>query len=167
MIKEDITMSKTQNVIEFYMLCNKLKNIVRTGWLDWGVDRKCVESIAEHVYGTQMLAISMWSEFGYNIDIKKVLTMLAVHELEETVIGDLTMFQIDKKTKAEMGHKAVKEILSKLSGGATFEELVLEFDERKTPEAQFAYQCDKLECDIQSKIYDEDILQISLFFSLD
>lgn len=149
-------MSKTQNVIEFYMLCNKLKNIVRTGWLDWGVDRKRVESIAEHVYGTQMLAISMWSEFGYNIDIKKVLTMLAVHELEETVIGDLTMFQIDKKTKAEMGHKAVKEILSKLSGGATFEELILEFDERKTPEAQFAYQCDKLECDIQCKAYDEE-----------
>ena len=81
-------MSKAQNVIEFYMLCNKLKNIVRTGWLDWGVDRKRVESIAEHVYGTQMLAISMWSEFGYNIDIKKVLTMLAVHELEDTVIGD-------------------------------------------------------------------------------
>ena len=59
MIKENLTMSKTQNVIEFYMLCNKLKNIVRTGWLDWGVDRKRVESIAEHVYGTQMLAISM------------------------------------------------------------------------------------------------------------
>ena len=149
-------MSKAQNVIEFYMLCNKLKNIVRTGWLDWGVDRERVESIAEHVFGTQMLAVSMWSEFGYNIDIKKVLCMLAVHELEETVIGDLTMFQIDKKTKAEMGHKAVKEILSKLSGGATFEELILEFDEKQTPEAQFAYQCDKLECDIQCKAYDEE-----------
>lgn len=149
-------MSKAQKVIEFYMLCNKLKNIVRTGWLDWGVDRKRVESIAEHVYGTQMLAISMWSEFGYNIDIKKVLTMLAVHELEETVIGDLTMFQIDKKTKEEMGHKAIKEILSGLASGESIEQLILEFDERKTPEAQFAYYCDKLECDLQSKAYDEE-----------
>lgn len=149
-------MNKAQNVIEFYMLCNKLKNIVRTGWLDWGVNRERIESIAEHVYGTQMLAISMWSEFGYNIDIKKVLSMLAVHELEETIIGDLTQFQIDRKTKEEMGHRAVKQILSKLSGGATIEQLILEFDERKTPEAQFAYFCDKLECDLQCKAYDEE-----------
>ncbi len=149
-------MNKAQNVIEFYMLCNKLKNIVRTGWLDWGVNRERIESIAEHVYGTQMLAISMWSEFGYNIDIKKVLSMLAVHELEETIIGDLTQFQIDRKTKEEMGHRAVKQILSKLSSGATIEQLILEFDERKTPEAQFAYFCDKLECDLQCKAYDEE-----------
>ena len=33
--------------------------------------------------------------------------------------------------------------------------MIFEFDERKTPEAQFAYYCDKLECDIQSKLYDE------------
>lgn len=149
-------MSKAKNVVEFYMLCNKLKNIVRTGWLDWGVNRERIESIAEHVFGSQMLAVSMWSEYGYDIDIKKVLSMIAVHELEETVIGDLTLFQIDKKTKTEMGHKAVAEILSNLSGGATIEELILEFDERKTPEANFAYQCDKLECDIQCKAYDEE-----------
>ena len=35
-------------------------------------------------------------------------------------------------------------------------ELVLEFDERKTKEAIFAHFCDKLECDIQSKLYDEE-----------
>ena len=34
--------------------------------------------------------------------------------------------------------------------------LILEFDERQTKEAIFAFQCDKLECDIQCKIYDEE-----------
>ena len=34
--------------------------------------------------------------------------------------------------------------------------LILEFDERKTKEAIFAYHCDKLECDIQCKLYDEE-----------
>ena len=33
--------------------------------------------------------------------------------------------------------------------------LILEFDERKTEEAKFAYYCDKLECDLQCKLYDE------------
>ncbi|MBS7021250.1 MAG: hypothetical protein KH135_05270 [Firmicutes bacterium] len=34
--------------------------------------------------------------------------------------------------------------------------LVLEFGERKTKEAIFAFYCDKLECDLQSKLYDEE-----------
>ena len=85
-------MNKEQSVVEFYVLCNNLKNVVRTGWKNWGVNRERVESIAEHIYGVQMLAISMWSQYGYDIDIKKVLTMLAIHELEETIIGDLTQF---------------------------------------------------------------------------
>jgi hypothetical protein len=33
--------------------------------------------------------------------------------------------------------------------------LIYEFDDRKTKEALFAYHCDKLECDLQCKLYDE------------
>lgn len=149
-------MNKAKTVVEYYVICNKLKDIIRTGWKDWGVKRQRVESVAEHIYGVQMLAVAMWAEYKYEIDIRKVLSMLAIHELEETVIGDLTMFQIDKDKKAELGHKAVKDILSKLALGYNFEELILEFDARETAEAKFAYQCDKLECDLQCRIYDEE-----------
>ena len=79
-------MSKESNVIEFYVLCNRLKNVVRTGWIKWGVNKERVESIAEHIYGTQMLAIAMYSEYNYDLDLKKVLFMLACHELEEILI---------------------------------------------------------------------------------
>lgn len=144
-----------KNVIEFYVLCNSLKNLIRTGWKDWGVKKERIESVAEHVYGTQMLAIAMWSEFGYDIDIKKALTMLAVHELEETKIGDLTMFQIDKESKKQLGHKAIEDILSPLLKGQSIKDLILEFDKRETEEAKFAYYCDKLEADLQCKLYDE------------
>ena len=149
-------MNKAKNVIDYYVTCNRLKNVIRTGWKDWGVERQRVESVAEHIYGVQMLAISMWSEYGYDIDLKKVLSMLAIHELEETVIGDLTMFQIGKEEKEALGHKAVKDILSRLALGYKFEDLIMEFDERETNEARFAYQCDKLECDLQCRIYDEE-----------
>ena len=150
-------MDKSKNVVEFYVLCNKLKNIVRTGWLDFNIQRERVESVAEHIYGTQMLAIAMWSEFKQNIDIKKVLCMIAIHELEETIIGDLTYLQIDKQTKRKIGLEAVHKILSKLDQGKTFEELILEYTEQKSAEALFVRQCDKLECDLQAKLYDEEL----------
>lgn len=149
-------MSKEKNVINYYVLCNKLKNIIRTGWLDWNVTRDRVESIAEHIFGVQMLAIAMKSEYKYDIDLTKVIFMLAVHELGEIIIGDLTQFQITKEEKEELEHKAVHDILGSLIDGKYIEELFLEFDEKKTPEAKFAYQCDKLECDLQCKLYDQE-----------
>ena len=149
-------MSKEENVIKYYVLCNKLKNVIRTGWMDWKVQRDRIESVAEHIFFIYMLAIAMKSEFEYDIDIMKVIYMLAIHELGETVIGDLTQFQIDKDEKEKIEHEAVHKILSSLIDGEEIEKLFLEFDAHQTPEAMFAYQCDKLECDIQCKLYDQE-----------
>lgn len=149
-------MEKEKNVIEYYVLCNKLKNVIRKGWKDWNVSKERLESVAEHVYGVQMLAIAMYSEFDYDIDIKKVLMMLSIHELEEIVIGDLTLFDISKEEKIKLGHEAVDDILSSLSCKDKIKDLVIEFDERKTEEAKFAFFCDKLEADLQAEIYSEE-----------
>lgn len=149
-------MQKEKRVVEYYVLCNKLKNLVRTGWKDWNVKRERLESVAEHIYGTQMLAIVMKSEYEYDIDISKVIFMLAVHELEEVYIGDLTMFQISKEEKMKLGHEAVDKILSGLLCSREIYDLIEEFDERKTKEALFAHHIDKLECDLQCKLYDEE-----------
>ena len=149
-------MSKEERIIKYYVLCNKLKNVIRTGWKNWNVNKERIESVAEHVYGVQMLAIAMKQEYEYDIDLNKVLFMLAIHELGETVIGDLTQFQIDPKSKEKIEHEAVHNILKDILDGEKIEELFLEFDAHETKESKFAYQCDKLECDIQCKLYDEE-----------
>lgn len=151
-------MSKESNVIDYYVLCNKLKSVIRTGWIDWDVKKDRIESVAEHIFGVQMLAIAMKSEYQYDIDIMKVIYMLAIHELGETIIGDITMFQMSKEEKTRIEHEAVHSILKNLLDGEKIEELFLEFDEHKTKESIFAYSCDKLECDLQCKLYDEDNL---------
>lgn len=148
-------MRKEENVIRYYVLCNKLKSVIRTGWKDWHVNAERIESVAEHIYGVQMLAIAIQSEYQYNIDLNKVIMMLAVHELEEILIGDLTQFQISKAEKIIIGHKAVEDVLGDLLYKDEIKNLILEFDERKSSEALFAHYCDKLECDLQSRIYDE------------
>ena len=149
-------MTREENVINYYVLCNKLKDVIRTGWTTWHIKRSRVESVAEHIYGTQMLAIAMYSEYKYDIDILKVIYMLAIHELGEIIIGDLTLFQITREEKQKIEREAVHKILSCLADKEIIEELFLEFDKKETKEAIFAYQCDKLECDIQCKLYDEE-----------
>ena len=103
-----------------------------------------------------MLAIAMKSEFQYDVDIMKVIYMLAIHELGEIIINDLTPFDISIEKKEEIEHKAVHDILKELIDGEEIEKLFLEFDAHQTKESLFAFQCDKLECDLQCKLYDQE-----------
>ena len=148
--------NKEENVLRYYVLCNRLKDVIRTGWKEWQVNRERVESVAEHIFGVQMLAIAMKSEYEYDIDIMKVIYMLAIHELEEIMIGDLTQFQISKEEKLKIGHNAVEQVLCGLLDKNFIMDLIIEFDEQNTKEAKFAFYCDKLECDLQCKLYDEE-----------
>ena len=149
-------MNRAENVVNFYVLTNKLKNIIRTGWKHWGVKATRLESVAEHIYGVQMLAIAIYSEYKYDLDISKVLYMLAIHELEEISIGDLTQFEISKEEKRKLGAEAVEKILNNLLNKTDILHLINEFEDKSSSEAMFAYFCDKLECDLQCKLYDED-----------
>ena len=104
-----------------------------------------------------MLAIGMYYSYDYkDIDLFKVIIMLAIHETEEAVIGDITMFQKKVKNKEKEGHKAVHKIFGKILSAPALEQLILEFDAGETKEAKFAYRCDKLECDLQAKIYGDN-----------
>ena len=146
-------------VIKFHNLCCKLKKVIRTGWKVWHVEDDRVESIAEHVFGSCMLAVGIMSEIeNCNLDENKVIAMIALHETEEILIGDITPYEDDKmKTKKECGKQAVAELFSNLDFSINFENLIKEFEEFKTPEAKFARMCDKLEAGLQAYMYEDKI----------
>lgn len=147
---------KIKDIMSFYALCSKLKDTIRKGPLTWNANRKRIESVAEHIYGVQMLAISIYYQFGYKLDLNKVIYMLAIHELEEIEIGDLAFYETTKEDKLEKGKNATDLILKDLIGKKEISRLLDEYNERKTDEAIFAYHCDKLECDVQMKLYNQE-----------
>ncbi len=147
---------KVESTLTFYKLCNKLKDTIRKGPLIWNIKRERIESVAEHIYGVQMLALSIYYQFQYKLDIKKVIYMIALHELEEIEIGDLAFFEIDDEEKLIQGKRATDYILKDILGKEEISKILDEFNERKTEEARFAYHCDKLEFDIQIKLYDQE-----------
>ena len=148
--------NKIKNIMSFYALCSKLKDTIRKGPLTWNANRKRIESVAEHIYGVQMLAISIYYQFGYKLDLNKVIYMLAIHELEEIEIGDLAFYETTKEDKLKKGKNATDLILKDLVGKEEISNLLDEYNERKTEEAIFAYHCDKLDCDVQMKLYDQE-----------
>lgn len=148
---------KIKNLLKFYLLATELKDKIRSGWKVWNIDRQRVESVAEHIYGTCILAISIDSQFKLDIDLYKVIIMLVLHEIEEIKIGDLTPFdKVTKEEKRKIGKQAVEEVLITLDKKVQYIELIEEFENMKTNESRFAKMCDKLEADIQCKLYCEE-----------
>lgn len=148
---------KILNVLDvYYRLCS-LKTAERTGWIEWNISAPRIESIPEHVFGAEQLAWLMYSESGIDLDIFKVIAMLSIHETEEAIIGDITPFSnVTPEEKLQMGKLAVEEVLlCKLNKKQMMIALIDEFNEKKTKEAQFAYLCDKMECDLMAKKYSD------------
>ena len=140
-----------------YTLGLNVCRALRTGWLHWNVENTRIESVAEHVYGTIMLAVSIYANCGQDfkdLDFEKVALMIALHETEEILIGDITMFEYQKvKNKKEAGRKAVQQIFQDCINKEKFLNIIAEYEDRNTNEAKFAYMCDKLEADIHAYIY--------------
>ncbi len=148
--------SKIVNAVKFYTLCTKLKDTIRTGPIVWNAKRERIESVAEHIYGVQMLALAIYYQFDYKLDINKVIYMLAVHELEEIKIGDLAFFETTREEKLIKGKEATDYLLKDFLKKDEITSLLNEYNERKSEESIFAYHCDKLECDMQMKLYDQE-----------
>lgn len=148
--------NKISEAIRFYTLCVKLKDTLRTGPVVWNAKRDRIESVAEHIYGVQMLAIAIYYQFDYKLDLMKTLYMIAIHELEEIEIGDLAFYETTQEDKRIKGDLAVHHILGSLIGKEDIISLLDEYNKRETLESKFAYHCDKLECDIQMKLYDQE-----------
>lgn len=148
---------KNDNIIRFYMFASKLKSVIRKGWIEIGITSDRLESDAEHIYGTLILAIALNSEYKLNLDMYKVLKMLTLHETEEILMTDYTVRDtITRNEKLEKGKICVKKVVIGLAEEKEIEALLYEFSTRSTPEAMFAHLVDKIECDFQAKMYDLD-----------
>ncbi len=147
---------KIKCLLEYFLSTTYLKDVPRTGWLNWKVNRDRIESVPDHVFATTQLAYAFWSEFDIPVDIERVIAMLSFHETEESAIGDIPLVSELRKYKKDIGQIAVKSLTNNMTKRDYVRSLIQEFEEQQTREARFAKFIDKLECDIQSKLYDEE-----------
>jgi len=133
----------------------KLQTTIRQGHIYWGAKGKRLESILEHIYGTLILALGIESEHDYCIDFDKIFKMLLIHETEEITIGDLTEWDgVSPEEKIKLGKEAVKKIFKNTKNKDYYINLLDEFNSHDTMESQYSHLCDKLEYDMQVKMYE-------------
>lgn len=144
-----------KKILENYKLVNNLKNVIRTGWLEVGISSERTESVPDHIVGTWFLAVELDSEYDLKLDMKKVLMMIFLKELEKVnLLKEQTPEgNIDASKKEESRNVVAKA----LNGLAKQDELLANYDEvvaKSSKEAIFVSKVTKIESDIQAKIYD-------------
>jgi len=156
-----------QDLLSFTLKIGKSKKILRSGWIREKV--KDPESVAEHSFRVSVLAMIVADKLG--LDKEKLIQMAILHDLGELVTGDLVWSRgkiIDLKKrqdKEELEKRGIKKIFGLIGKEEQYTELYSEMIERKTEEAKFFWQLDKLEMAVQALEYEKsDAKNLSEFF---
>ena len=136
----------------FFQKVLELKNIPRQGWKD-KLDMNNVESVADHSYSTAIMSMVLSDLEGF--DTEKIIKMALLHDLAESIVGDMTPDKINDKRKINRENKAMKQILENLPSNLSQEYIVLwdDFQKNSSKEANFLHEIDKLEMAFQAKFY--------------
>lgn len=141
--------------IELYNYLFKLKRLDRFGWTKY--DIKNPESVAEHSFGLAILALTIAPKL--NLDVNKALTIALIHDLGESIIGDI---QAPEDSKQEVAKRlqedpAISKVLSLISDDPSkLKDLWLDFEEGISPEAKFIKELDKIEMCLQALSYEQE-----------
>jgi putative hydrolase of HD superfamily len=136
----------------FFQKVLELKNIPRQGWKD-KLDMDNVESVADHSYSTAIMSMVLSDLEG--LDTEKIIKMALLHDLAESIVGDITPDKMNGERKINMENKAMIQILENLPSSISQQYIALwdDFQKNSSKEANFLHEIDKLEMVFQAKFY--------------
>ena len=142
-----MTNENISKIFDFLEIVNGLKKSKRFGEYDIEAD-----SSADHSWRLSLMALVYFEEFKLDIDILKAMKIAIVHDIPESITGDIPYMEIhygkmDKENKQKMEIKAMNEIVFKLPEnlGKEILELWEEYEYSKSREALYIKALDKIE----------------------
>ena len=141
--------------IDFFKTAVNLKKIQRQGWID-KLSISNPESVADHSYS--MAVIGMVLSDMENQNSEKILKMILLHDLAESIIGDFTPEQIPSEEKTKLENNAFEKIIENLPTPikTNYREIWKEYQDNISDESKLVHQIDKLEMALQAKTYQKE-----------
>jgi len=152
---------------DFFEKVIKLKTIPRQGWKE-KLEIINPESVADHTYSTATMAMVLSDSKG--LDTEQIMRMALLHDLSESVIGDIMPDVMTKDEKIKKENHAMKQILKNLPDKISSQYLKIwnEYQKNSSKEANLMHDIDKLEMAIQAKFYQDKKIskeKLQVFFN--
>ncbi len=147
--------SPETEILRPYLRILALKRLYRQGWLKRDVPEPVCESVADHTFGTAILALLTAGRPPFqDTDPGKACRMALAHELGEVYAGDITPVDgISKEEKYRLERESLLRVLAGAPGARELRDLWEEFEEGESPEARLVRRLDRLEMGLQAAVY--------------
>ncbi|WP_458742833.1 HD domain-containing protein [Candidatus Nitrosocosmicus sp. T] len=150
------TKSKQQVISDFTEHFYKLKELSRTGWKQ-KLEIENAESVASHTLLMIVLVFFFSEKYRYSYKQKaRLIEMALIHDLAESIIGDITPDDDKEFLKRKLEDKAFHRITGKISSKTLkkkYLQLWHEYQKNRSFESKFVHLIDKLEMVVQAKYY--------------
>ncbi|MEM0066231.1 MAG: HD family hydrolase [Sulfolobales archaeon] len=120
-----------------YGLAMRVKNIARTGWMMRGIPPSDSETVGSHSFEVaflSMLIADRLTSIGVTVDVSKILRLALLHDLTESVIGDIVRAvkesisgsqQLEERAIRELGMDNYVDIYQELLEGKSLEAILI------------------------------------------
>ena len=111
------------------------------------------ESVADHSYASAVLAMLISDHTG--LDTERVIRMTLLHDMAESITGDMVPGSIDLAEKRRREQAAMSHILGSLPGQLedAYNAIWQEYVAAQTPEARLVHDADRLDMGLQAHRY--------------
>lgn len=156
-------MSASTPVLNLLLQANRLKVTPRTGWAVRGVPR--FESVADHSHGVALVALMLSDLVDEDLDVQKILAMATIHDLAESVTGDLSLGAsrlLPDGAKDQMETAALDELLDGVAFADKWRGLWREFEDQTSAEAKLVRDADRVDLLTQALFYERTTGSVAL-----
>ncbi|KAF1813137.1 hypothetical protein P152DRAFT_457496 [Eremomyces bilateralis CBS 781.70] len=146
--------------VPFFHLLEQLKTTKREGWRRFGFTHG--ESVSDHMYRMAIITMLAPSALRSKLDIDRCTRMALVHDMAESLVGDITPVDgVSKPEKSRRERETMEllcgELLGNVDSGHAAKEikdLWEEYEDSQTPESVFVHDVDKVELVLQMVEYE-------------
>ncbi|CAK4030879.1 HD domain-containing [Lecanosticta acicola] len=166
----EVPQTSSPSPVPFFHILERLKTTKREGWRRFGITHG--ESISDHMYRMSIITLLCPPSLASRIDISKCTTMALVHDMAESLVGDIT--PVDGVTKSEKSRREAttmdyltKTLLGNVHNGAAgrnIRAIWQEYEDSETLESKFVHDVDKMELLLQMIEY-ERVHDVRIEFS--
>lgn len=145
-----------KKILKVFLTLQWAKELPRQGFIAMGFKRNDADSVAAHSFSTALLSYFLARKLqkeGSKIDADKVLKMALVHDIGETIVGDVGTFVKNMAGGVFKGieEEGVKALVEGLDSKDEIIELVSEYNDRISLEARVVKAADNLDALAQAK----------------
>ncbi|KAH8882087.1 hypothetical protein GQ53DRAFT_847848 [Thozetella sp. PMI_491] len=148
----------SRSPLPYFHLMERLKTTKRAGWKRFGISQG--ESLSDHMYRMALMSMCAPESLRGRLDLSKCMTMCLVHDMAESLVGDLTPLDgVPKPEKSRREAGTMEYITKELMNGFTengeaIRAAWLEFEEAETLDSRYVQDLDKIELLAQMMEYE-------------